>query len=166
MAASMKGMSDAQKAQFRSQMERSFGERSIKNNFQEAFAVFPKNNTGVNDTWTAVNEMESSGINAQFKTTYTLKEIGAHTLIIHADAVVTPQPVSGYRGVSGMEMRYTNVKGAETSDVKLDRNTCWILESKVNKNLSGTVDIKDSPKIPGGMTFPMTITGTITTAGK
>ena len=48
----------------------------------------------------------------------------------------------------------------------LDVRWGWIMESKATKIIDGTADIKDSPKIPGGLTFPMVITGDLTVTGK
>ena len=167
LSASFPEATEAQKAQFKAQMQQSFSEKSIRTNFQDAFAVFPKRNVGVNDTWAAASELESAGINAHIKTTYTLKEITGDAYLVHGDGGVAQDANStGYRQTNGMEMRFVNIKGTQTTALKLDKNTCWIIESKVTKNISGTVDIKDSPKMPGGLTFPMTVIGDLTTSRK
>jgi hypothetical protein len=53
-------------------------------------------------------------------------------------------------------MKY-NMKGTMTSDVKADRVTGWITESKIKQSIGGTVAIKDNPDAPGGATFPMSM---------
>jgi hypothetical protein len=48
----------------------------------------------------------------------------------------------------------------------LDKASGWVTESKAVKKIDATVDIKDNPKVPGGLTFPMTITADIAVTGK
>lgn len=165
MSASFPQASEAQKAQFKNQMQQSFGEKSIRTNFQDAFAMFPKGNVGVNDTWTSSTAMESSGMSANAKTTYTLKQITGDAILVHGDAIISPDPNTGYKQTSGMEMRYTGIKGTTTADIRFNKSTCWVIESKVLKNITGTADIKDSPKMPGGLSFPMTVIGDLTVSG-
>jgi hypothetical protein len=54
-------------------------------------------------------------------------------------------------------MKY-NVTGTSTYEVKLDKTTGWASEVKINQAIKGDVLIKDNPKVPGGMTIPLTLT--------
>jgi hypothetical protein len=151
--------------QYKMQMEQSFGEKSFKGSFQDSFAVFPAAPVGVSDQWLANTSLESI-ITAQIKTTYTLQATTDNTYQIHGDAMVSSPSNTEFKQVSGMPMRYINFKGTSTADIKLDKSTGWIKQSKVTKLIKGIVEIKDNPKVPGGATFPMTIAGDMTTSGK
>lgn len=167
MGASIPQATEAQKAQFRSQVEQSFGEKSIKSNFQDAFAVLPKKDVAVNDKWSALTVLESSGLGANVNNTYALTAVSDDAYMIHGDAVVSPlSNGGGYRQTNGIQMRYTNIKGKGTTEMRLDKNTCWLVDEKVSKSIDGIADIKDSPKTPGGIKFPMSVIGDITTSGK
>ena len=48
-------ITEAQKAQFKNQMEQSFGEKAFKSSFQDAFAMFPTVAVGLNDKWVILN---------------------------------------------------------------------------------------------------------------
>jgi hypothetical protein len=53
-------------------------------------------------------------------------------------------------------MKY-DMKGTMVSDIKADKATGWITESKIKQSIAGTVAIKDNPDAPGGITFPMSM---------
>jgi hypothetical protein len=149
-------VTEEKKAQFKKQMQSSFGAEALKNNFQDAFAVFPSLQVGINDSWVSNTEMRSV-IKAKIRTTYTLKSITDHNYLVHGDAVVQPGELATYAELNGFKMRWRNVKGNCSMDVKLDKTTGWISECKTTKRINADVDLKDSPGIPGGMTFPISI---------
>jgi hypothetical protein len=165
MAKNFPEATEAQKMQFKAQMEQSFGEKSFKGSFQDSFAVFPVAPVGVSDKWLANTSLESI-ITAQIKTTYTLQAITDKLYEIHGDAIVTTPANPEFKQLSGMPMRYTNFNGTTTAEIKLDKSTGWINQVKVTKLLKGTVEIKDNPQVPGGASFPMTIAADMTTTGK
>jgi hypothetical protein len=153
------------KAQFKEQMQKSFGDKALKNNFQDAFAVLPQTDVGINDSWIFTSIMEAVVL-AKVKTTYVLKDIAGGAYIVHGDAVVGSVGTADYAEMNGMPMRFNNVSGTYSTDVKIDKDTGWLIESKIVRNIKGTVEIKDNAKVPGGMIFPMTISGDITMSNK
>src|SRR6185503_12773663 len=135
-------LTDGQKAQIKAQVEKSFGEKTFKNNFQDAFAVLPGIAVGINDTWVADTKLETVMM-ANIKTTYTLKGITDRDYVIHGDASVTSGGTADFVVSNGMPIRYNNVKGAITAEIKLDKTTGWVLESKTTKNIKGDAEIQD-----------------------
>jgi hypothetical protein len=158
-------LADAQKAQIKAQAEKSFGEKAFRNNIQDAFAVLPDAVVGVNDSWLSDSNLETIAV-AKIKTTYVLKNITDHDYVIHGDAVVTSAGMADYVQFNGMPMRYNNVKGTYSVEIKLDKATGWVTNSKTSKNITGDMEIKDNPKIPGGITFPMAIVGDVNLSNK
>lgn len=158
-------ISEAQKAQLRGQMEQSFGEKSFKGSMQDAFAVFPAKQVSRNDQWVANTTLESL-VTIKIKNTYTLKDITDKAYVIHGDAVVSPGADQGFKEISGMPMRFVNMAGTSITDIKLNKSTCWISEVKVVKLIKGTIEIKDNPKVPGGLSFPISIFGDMTEMDK
>lgn len=148
---------DAQKAQYKTQMEQSFGEKAFRGSFQDDFPVFPGKPVGLNDSWMATTGIESI-ISFKINTTYTLQSIMATAYQIHGESAVEPSAVPPvFQQISDMPIRYMNFSGNVKSDIELDRVTGWVTQSKVTKLIKGTVEIKDNPTVPGGATFPMTI---------
>ncbi len=158
-------VTEAQKVQFKSQMQQSFGDKAIKTNFQDAFAMFPNAKVGPNDKWSTNSSIESI-ISIKTKTTYTLMSITDAAFLIHGEALIKSDDNGDYKPYNGMLMRFSNLTGNSTTELKLDSKTCWITEAKINKNIKGIVEIKDSPKIPGGLNFPISIIGDMTVSGK
>ena len=158
-------ITEEKKTQFKKQMQSSFGVESLRNNFQDAFAVMPSSPVGVSDTWISTTLMQSA-IKAKIRTTYTLKDITDNNYLIHGDAVVQSDGAGTYAELNGFPMRMRNTKGNITSDIKVDRTTGWIIESKTTRKIDADVDIKDSPSMPGGISFPISITGDLTLDNK
>ena len=157
----MPQLTDAQRAQFKNQMQQSFGEKTIRTNFQDAFTVFPGHSVDVGELWQNSSTLESI-VSCKTQTTYSLKDQQANVYVIHGDAVLTANDNGEYKPFKGMMMRYDHISGTGTTELKLDKATCWITEAKVTKNIKGIASIQDSPSIPGGLTFPMSLTGDLT----
>jgi len=153
-------LTEAQKTQIKAQVEKSFGEKAFRNNFQDAFAVLPDAAVGVNDTWVSDTNIETIAV-AKIKTTYVLKSVDDRAFNVHGDAAVSSAGIADFIVSNGLPMRYNNVNGTYTVEIKLDKATGWITESKISKHIKGDLEIKDNPKIPGGITFPMSIDGDI-----
>jgi hypothetical protein len=67
--------------------------------------------------------------------------------------------------INGIPMRY-QLEGTTLTDIKLDKKTGWIIELNLKQLMEGNIEVKDNPKLPGGMTIPMSFTTEITTTGK
>jgi len=159
-------ITDAQKAQFKAQMEQSFGEKSIRTSFQDSFSVVPAGPVGQGDKWVSNTTLESGAISANIKTTYTLQGITADAITIHGEAAIQQGASKALKEYNGIPMRFTNATGSSTANIKLDRATGWISESKVTKLVSGIIEVPDGPKTPGGMTIPMSVTVDMTATNK
>jgi hypothetical protein len=149
-------ISEAQKEQFKNQMIQSFGPTAMKGSLEITTAFFPNNPIAKSDQWTINTSLESA-ISAKIKTVYTLQNTDEKTYTIHGDGVITSLPVDDYKMVNGLPMKYI-INGTSTNELKVDKATGWVLEAKINQSINGDVQIKDNPKVPGGMTIPMTLT--------
>ncbi|MFI5136692.1 MAG: DUF6263 family protein [Sphingobacteriales bacterium] len=154
MFKAMPQLTDAQKTQFKSQMQQSFGEKAIKTNLQDAFIIFPGHSVKIGELWQNSSSLESI-LSCKTLTTYSLKDQQANTYTIHGDAVISANDNNGeYKPVNGLMMRYEQVSGTETIEQKFDKATCWVTGATVSKKIKATVKIQDSPSTPGGLTFP------------
>ncbi|HEY4198599.1 MAG TPA: DUF6263 family protein [Mucilaginibacter sp.] len=148
-------MTDDQKTQFKTQMMQSFGPTALKGSIEACTAFFPSTKEAKNDKWTIDRTLESA-LSVKTRSTYTLQDITPNAYVIHADAVVTPGNTADYIETNGMPMKYL-VNGTSTSDLKVDKTTGWVTEAKIIQTMKGTIDIKDNPKVPGGMSIPITM---------
>ena len=149
-------ISEAQKEQFKDQMMQSFGPKAMKGSLEITTAFFPNNPIAKSDQWTINTSLESA-MSAKIKTVYTLLNTDDKTYTIHGEGVITSPPVDDFKMVNGLPMKYI-INGTSTNELKVDKATGWVLEAKINQSIKGDVQIKDNPKVPGGMTIPMTLT--------
>ena len=143
----------AQKDQLKAKFIQSFGGGAIKGSMEMSTAVFPEIAVAKNDKWT-IHTMLQSTMKANVTTVYQLTDVTPASYVIHGEGAI----VTITDPVEGMPMKY-DMKGTMVSDVKADKVTGWITESKIKQNISGTVSIKDNPDTPGGITFPMSMIG-------
>jgi hypothetical protein len=158
-------VTEAQKAQFKIQMEQSFGNEAIKNGFQDVFPILPRAKIAVNDTWVVNTELTST-LSAKIKTTYTLRGINKAVYAIGSKAVIYSDKNPEYKMMSSLPVRFINITGSSSADITIDKATGWLSASKTIKTIKGTIEIKDSEKVPGGMTFPMTVDAVLNATGK
>jgi len=156
MFKAMPQLTDAQKAQFKDQMQQSFGEKTIRTNFQDAFTILPSQSVNVGEPWQSSSTLETI-LSCKTLTTYSVKERQANAYVIHGETVMTANDNGEYKPFNGIMMRYDHISGTGTTELKVDKATCWVTEATVIKNIKGIVSIQDSPTIPGGLTFPMSL---------
>jgi hypothetical protein len=149
-------LNDDQKTQFREQLMKSFGPDAFKSNIEIGTAVFPNVQVAVNDSWLIKNHSKD-GMQTKTTTTFTLNEVTASAYVVHGESVISPQNGNEYTEMNGMPMKY-NVNGTSQYEVKIDKESGWIAEARINQVIKGNVEIKDNPKLPGGLIIPMTIT--------
>ncbi len=147
---------DEQKAQLKAQMEKSFGETSIKNSFQMAFPAFPKDKVGINDKWTSSGLVQST-MTARINTTYTLTQVTDIAYLVTGDGVITGDQNQGPATLNGMTAKFTDVTGKISTDFAFDKNTGWILSSKTKEAIKGNMNAQ----LPTGqsLTYPIEMSG-------
>ena len=161
---SIPNLSEGQKAQAKNQMQQAFGAENFKGNIESAFAVFPPTKVAKSDKWAVVTNMEMM-VPAQETFAYVLQDVTDNAYQIHGDGVIQLAPGADFKEMNGVPMKFINLAGTSTAELKLDKKTGWIAEAKISKQIKGSVQVKDNPKVPGGMTFPITATGETSIAG-
>ena len=149
-------LNDEQKMVFRDQLMKSFGPAAFKSNIEVGTAVFPSVKVGVNDSW-RIYSVAEAGMQTRMTTVFTLNEVTASAYMVHGESVISPQNNNQFTEMNGMPTKY-NVNGTSQYDLKIDRESGWIAEARINQVIKGSVEIRDNPKMPGGMIIPMTIT--------
>lgn len=153
-----------QMAQMKSQIDNAFGEESFKSNLESSTAIFPDNPVKVGDSWT-ITSTQKSNFEMDVTTDYTLVENKDDYYLIKGVSKIATPDSAGYSENSGMMMQY-NMSGTMTSDIKINKETGWVIETTINQNLSGMVDVKPSDQLPDGMELPMKITSETIIKGK
>ncbi|WP_420387711.1 DUF6263 family protein [Roseivirga sp.] len=161
---SLPPISEEQKEQIVSQMKQAYGEAAFKGNLEMVTAIFPENEVEKGDKWNTKVKLES-GMSGTLDNTYTLSQIEADYILIEGSSKFSTEDKEAYVDVQGMPTKYL-LKGDVISSYKIDPETNWTIEAKITQDISGKVEIKDNPNVPGGMEIPMTLTSKITVTNK
>ena len=157
-------LSETQKQQMMGQLMQAFGEKSFKSNFEMITAIYSNNPVEKGDTWTTKTDLET-GMAATLITTFELKDKVENYNLIIGNGNIETLSKDAYTQVNGMPAKY-NLTGTLNSSLKVDNKTGWIMEGKINELISGTVEIKDNPNLPGDMSIPMSISAENTYSSK
>ncbi|TWR29282.1 hypothetical protein FPZ43_09985 [Mucilaginibacter pallidiroseus] len=148
---------EQKKAQLLAQFQQSFGAKTIKGNLQESFVIFPKTAIVVKGTWTNQTNLEAAVISSKTNTRFTLDNITNNAYEITGNAVITPDKAPVYKNTNNLFMRLLNVGGSNTTRIKIDKKTGWIIQSTVVKHVISDVELKQTLDGPVMMTYPMVI---------
>ena len=142
-----------QKQQIKTQLKQAYGEKAFKGSFEMITAIYPNTAVAKGGSW-EIKTLLETGFAATLTTTFELKDkTESYNLIVGKGKIITLDK-DAYTQVNGMPTQY-NLSGTMNSNLKVDPNTGWIIEAKVNQLIAGNVEIKDNPNLPGGMITPM-----------
>lgn len=147
---------EQEREQVKSQLMNSYGGKAISGSIESYTAIFPdKKKLKKGDEWT-IETNTDAGMPFSASNTYTLESIEADLVILSCESVVKSSDPDKYIETSGMMMKY-DLAGASTSTLKVDKESGWIREAKIEQTIKGTSRIQANDQIPDGMSIPMTI---------
>ena len=157
-------LNEMQQQQIRQQLMQAYGEQAFKGNLEMCSAIFPDSTVAKGDKWVIKTKLES-GMAANMETSYELKETEDTFYIISGISKIATADKDAYIQSNGMPLKY-DMTGTMTSEIKINRKTGWVIESKTSQTIQGTAQIKDNPQMPGGMSIPMTMNNEMTVTEK
>lgn len=153
-----------EKLQIKSMMEQSFGERAFRSNLEMGMVVFPSVPVKKGVFWVIDSQLQTDRP-ADAHTIYELREIADTYYFIHGNGTIAYENSNTFVETNGVPLKY-NLSGFIQNDIRVDKATGWIKESRVIQTISGDTQIKDNPKTPGGMTIPMSMRSDMTITDK
>ena len=152
---SMSQIDDVEKLQFKDQITESWGEKSLINNIEMSTAIFPDHPVSKGDKWLIRNQVLTP-MSLEIETTYELKEINKSYYLISG---ISPMGAIGNNlNVESDKLTLRNdTTGTMSSEIKIDRKSGWIIDSKINQVMKIVTDI-DSPSLPEEILMKMTMT--------
>jgi|SRR5690606_30368614 hypothetical protein len=144
---------EMQREQIKEQILKAYGAKALKGNIEMVTSIYPDKPVSKGEKWTVNTELES-GMSGNVTTDYEFKELTSDYALIKGESIVTTADKDAYVEANGMPMRY-DLSGTMTSEIKVDKNTGWIIEAKINQEIKGDTHIKENPQMPEGMTIPM-----------
>ena len=146
-------ISPEKRNQIMAQMRQAYGEKAFKGNFDMVTSIYPNIYVGKGDTWEVKTNIEST-MSATLVTTYEFKDKTEKYNLIVGTGKFETSDKSAFTEISGMPIRY-DLTGNMKASLKVDSKTGWIIEADITQLINGTAEIKDSPKMTGGMKIPM-----------
>jgi hypothetical protein len=150
-----KQLSDIQKQQIKAQIVKAYGAKALKGNIEMVTAIYPNKSVNKGDQWTVNTQLES-GMSANMTTNYEFSDLTSEYAFIKGNSTIKTANKEAYVNTNGMPMKY-DLTGTMLSEIKVDKNTGWILEAKMNQEIKGDAIIKENPQLPNGMKIPMTM---------
>jgi uncharacterized protein DUF6263 len=148
---------EIQKTALKEQMSKAYGPKSMKGSIETVTSIFPDKPVAKNDHWIINTQLESA-MSANLKETFEYKGSTDSTSLIHGEGIIQTADKDAFIETNGMPLKY-DLTGTLTADFIVDKKSGWIMEARINQLVKGTAQIKDNPKMPGGMSIPMTIKG-------
>jgi hypothetical protein len=105
-----------------------------------------------------VNTQLESAMSANLEETLEYKGSTDSTSLIHGEGKIQTADKDAYIETNGMPLKY-NLSGTLSADFIVDKKSGWIVEARIDQEVKGTAQIKDNPKMPGGMLIPMSMKG-------
>ncbi len=146
---------EMQKAQIKAQLMKAYGTAAIKGNIEMTTAIYPDQLVNKVDKWTINTNLES-GMSAKMITAYQFVGLTSDYALIKGNSIIKTNDKDAYIETNGMPLKY-DLNGSMVAEIKIDKNTGWIVEAKMNQEIKGTAYIKENPQLPNGMTIPMTM---------
>lgn len=146
---------EIQKEQIKAQIVKSYGARALKGNIEMVTAIYADSPVNKGDKWT-INTNIESGMSSKMTTIYELTDLTPDFALIQGNSTIETADKDAYIESNGMPIKY-DMKGTMLSEIKVDKNTGWIVEAKINQEIKGDSYIKENPKMPNGMKIPMTM---------
>jgi len=153
-------LNEMQKEQIRAQIMNAYGAEALKGNIEMVTAIYPDKTVSKGDVWTINTKLES-GMSSKMTTEYEFVESTSEYVLIKGNSKIETEDKDAYIETNGMPMRY-DLSGSMISDIKIDKNSGWIIKADINQEIKGDAYIKENPQMPNGMKIPMTMINEMT----
>lgn len=144
---------EVQKEQMKAQVMKAYGAEALKGNIEMVTAIFPGHKVSKRDKWDITTQLES-GMPALMTTEYEFAGQGPGYILIKGKSKIKTEDKDAYIETDGMPMKY-DLSGSMTSEIKVDKNTGWIIDAKINQEIQGDTYIKRNGQIANDMKIPI-----------
>ncbi|OGF66666.1 MAG: hypothetical protein A2Y62_21365 [Candidatus Fischerbacteria bacterium RBG_13_37_8] len=150
---------EATRIQAKENAQNFFGEQVMKEMMESMMAIYPEKPVGVGDTWSKV-VLVSKGFPMILTNNFTLKKRKNGIATVEIKSSVQPYPEAAPMEMGPIKLKY-ELSGTQEGTMELEEATGWSKRATIKQNFTGTVHIEGAPQM-SGMSFPMTVEGTIT----
>jgi hypothetical protein len=110
--------------------------------------------------WTSDTQLLTAG-QTNVHSVYQLSDITDTFYQVHVSSTITYLDKDKFMPANDMLVR-NNLNGGMLADMVVDKVTGWVKQSGIVQSITGTTEIKDNPKLPGGVTMGVNMRNEIT----
>jgi len=147
---------ESQKEQMKAQIMKMYSGEALKGNIEMATAIYPDKPVRKGDKWTINTKLES-GMNANISTVYEFADLTADYALIKGTATIASADNDATIESNGIAMNI-DFDGSMQSEIKVDRNSGWIIDAQINQKIKGDTNIKENAQVENGMKISMSMT--------
>ncbi|MFC2172306.1 DUF6263 family protein, partial [Acidobacteriota bacterium] len=147
------------KAQIENSLKAQFGNAGLKETMESTLAVYPKKPVALGATWSK-KVVLSTSLPVTVETTYTLKSRSSGLSKVDLKGRIASNPDSPPIQMGGIKLSY-ELSGVKTGTVEIDERTGLATRAQLHQDLSGTINAPPGPRIPEGISWPVSIKGTM-----
>ena len=151
MLSDFPGLPEAKKTKLLSQLKQATGLMNMKAGLELITGIFPNQKVNLNQEWentTQISPLMKATVTNHFK----LIDYNSREAVIQDHAETNAN--DSVPQFKGLRAKF-QLNGTTDSKIKIDSKTGWIIDADITQNLKGKVDLKDNPKVPGGMSAPI-----------
>ena len=140
---SLEWLPSMQKEQVFEQVKQAYGEKALKGNLEQVFAYLPEKSVDKGEKWHTQIELNAN-FPATMDSEYRLEKIAKDYLVITGTSNISTNGLQdAITQSSGGELMKYNLTGMATSNIKVDRNTGWVIAATIKQTLKGKSIIGD-----------------------
>lgn len=128
---------EEQRGQIKAQIMEAFGGETIKKNMELASAIYPDRPVKKGEKW-IINTHVDGDIKIKLSTEYELLDFTSEYALIKGNAIIEPLDSEA----AGMMPMKFDFSGSQTSEIKVDINTGWIIEAKTTQEIEGEIEMQ------------------------
>jgi len=145
-----------QKEQIFEQIKQAYGEKAFKGSFEQVFAFLPEKSVNKGEKWHTQTELNAN-FPATMDSEYKLEKIANDFFIIVGTSNLSTNGLqNAIKQSSGGELMKYDMTGTVFSNIKIDRNTGWVIEATVKQTMEGKSfigDVEMSMEMIGDMKY-------------
>jgi len=145
-------LSESKKQLIKAKIEESYGEKIFIGSLESTLAFFPDKLIRKNQKWTVLTKLQSN-LNLNITTKYKILEYSDKYCTIIGKSKLESIKNQDFTELNDLMLKF-EVTGTMESKIKIDSNTGWIIEAKINQQITGNTLINKSTTFPEGVTVP------------
>lgn len=127
-------------AQYRQMIEQQFSNKMLQGTFQQIAPYFPNKQVAIGDSWDAVLNQHSNGVDIINKMKFTLKEVKNNVATLDCTGTLSTPEGGIVINMQGMEAT-ASINGENAGTILVDMKSGWIIKSEITQKFIQDVEV-------------------------